>query len=191
MRLPAAERREQLLANAVEVFARDGYHNSSMNDIADAAGVTKPVLYQHFTSKRELFLELLREIGAQLRETIAKATAEADGPRRQIELGLRAYFHFVADNTDSFRVLFGEGTRRDPEFAHEAARVEASIAEVVADLIQIENLTQPHRLLLGNGIVGLAEGACRYWLANDVDVDAETLAADVCQLAWAGLRGIR
>ncbi len=191
MRLPAAERREQLLVNAVEVFARDGYHDSSMNDIAEAAGVTKPVLYQHFESKRELFLELLREIGEQLRDTIAKAIAEANGPRQQIEFGLRAYFRFVAENRDSFRVLFGEGTRRDAEFAHEAARVEASLAEVVAELIQIEHLTAPHQLLLGNGIVGLAEGACRYWLANDVDVDVETLAADVSQLAWAGLRGIR
>ena len=62
--------------------------------------------------------------------------------------------------------------------------------EVVAELIQIESLTQPHRLLLGNGIVGLAEGACRYWVTNDVEVDAATLAAQVSQLAWAGLRGV-
>ena len=57
MRLPAAERRRQLLQTATEVFAVRGYHDSAMNDIADAAGVTKPVLYQHFESKRELYLE--------------------------------------------------------------------------------------------------------------------------------------
>lgn len=190
-RLPAHERRKQLLGTALEVFAKHGYHNASMNDIAEAAGVTKPVLYQHFASKRELYRELLGEIGGQLRDTIAKATADAPGPRQQIEGGFRAYFEFVASHQDAFRVLFGAGTRRDEEFAKEAQRVEASIAEVVADLIEVEGLTRSDRLLLGNGIVGLAEGACRYWLREAVNIDAETLATHAAQLAWAGLRGIR
>lgn len=190
-RLPAPERRKQLLETAVEVFARHGYHNTSMNDVAEAAGVTKPVLYQHFASKRELYRELLGEIGGQLRDTIAKATADAAGPRQQIEGGFRAYFEFVADHQDAFRVLFGAGTRRDEEFALEAQRVEASIAEVVADLIEVEGLSRGDRLILGNGIVGLAEGACRYWLREAVDIDAASLAAHASSLAWAGLRGIR
>ena len=59
MRLPAAERRDQLLGTAVHVFAENGYHGTSMNDVADAAGVTKPVLYQHFSSKRDLLSALL------------------------------------------------------------------------------------------------------------------------------------
>lgn len=173
------------------VFAHNGFHETSMNDIAEAAGVTKPVLYQHFDSKRAMYRELLGEIGAQLRETIAKATADAEGPRQQIEGGFRAYFAFVADHTDSYRVLFGSGTRRDEEFAEEARKVEASIAETVAALIEVDGLDQQRRLLLANGIVGLAEGAGRYWLRHEVDVDAETLAEEVSQLAWAGLRGIR
>ena len=106
MRLPAAERREQLLSVAITVFAEKGFHNTSMNDVADAAGVTKPVLYQHFASKRALYLELLAEIGAELRDTIAKATADAAGPRQQINLGFVAYFEFVADHADAFRVLW-------------------------------------------------------------------------------------
>ncbi len=191
MRLPAHERREQLLSVAVRVFAERGYHSTSMNDVAEAAGVTKPVLYQHFLSKRELYRELLGEIGGQLRDTISKASADAEGPRQQIERGFAAYFRFVADHNDAFRVLFGAGTRRDEEFAEEARRVEESIAETVAGLIEIEGISAQQQRLLGNGIVGLAEGACRYWLHHDVDVDAETLAAQVSQLAWAGLRGIR
>ena len=191
MRLPAAERREQLLTIAVEVFAQNGYHNSSMNDVAEAAGVTKPVLYQHFASKRELYREVLAEIGAKLRDTIAKAIADADGPRGQIDMGLAAYFQFVSQNANAFRVLFGAGTQRDEEFAEEARRVEASIAELAAELINVEGLSWERRLLLGNGIVGMTEGACRYWLANSVEVDAATLASEVSQLAWAGLRGIR
>ena len=191
MRLPAHERREQLISTAIQVFAVNGFHDTSMNDVAEAAGVTKPVLYQHFASKRELYRELLAEIGTELRDTIAKATADAGGPRQQIENGFRAYFRFVEQHNDAFRVLFGTATRSDEEFAMEARRVEDSIAEVTAELIQIEGLSPVHRMLLGNGIVSLAEGACRYWLLHDVEVDADTLAAQVSQLAWAGLRGIR
>ena len=84
MRLPAAERRTQLIETAVAVFATNGYHATSMNDVAEAAGVTKPVLYQHFSSKRELFVELLADIGAELRDTIAKATADAAGKARAL-----------------------------------------------------------------------------------------------------------
>lgn len=191
MRLPGPERRQQLLDTAIEVFARNGFHETSMNEVAEAAGVTKPVLYQHFDSKRGLYREMLGEIGAQLRETIAKATADAGGPRQQIESGFGAYFAFVAEHRDRYRVLFGSGTQRDEEFAEEARKVEASIAEVIGELIEVEGIDRERRLLLANGIVGLAEGASRYWLNHDVDVDAETLAQEVSQLAWAGLRGIR
>ena len=78
-RLPAARRRKQLLDVALEVFAERGFHPTSMNDLAEAAGVTKPVLYQHFGSKRELYLELLDDVGGRLRDAIGKATSEAAG----------------------------------------------------------------------------------------------------------------
>ena len=68
MRMPAAERREQLLAVALDVFARQGFHETSMNEVAEAAGITKPVLYQHFDSKRELYLARIEEAGRRMRE---------------------------------------------------------------------------------------------------------------------------
>lgn len=190
MRLPAAERRAQLLHTAVGVFAEHGYHATSMNDVADAAGVTKPVLYQHFSSKRDLFIELLGDIGDELRDTIAKATAEAAGPRQQIEFGFRAYFGFVGERTDAFKVLFGAGARRDPEFASFARAVESSIALTIAELIVVEGEPVSQRLLLAHSIVGMTESASRYWLAHDREPDVDALAAQLSQLAWSGLRGI-
>lgn len=191
MRLPAAERREQLLHTAVAVFAEHGYHATSMNDVAEAAGVTKPVLYQHFSSKRELFVELLADIGAELRDTIAKATADAAGPRQQIENGFRAYFSYVGEHTDSFKVLFGSGARRDPEFASFARSVETSIADAIAELIVVEGEPVAQRRILAHSIVGMTESASRYWLAHDREPDVDTLATQLSQLAWSGLRGIR
>lgn len=191
MRLPAAERREQLLRTAVGVFAEHGYHASSMNDVAEAAGVTKPVLYQHFSSKRELFIELLGEIGNELIDTISKATADAAGPRQQIENGFRAYFHFVAEHTDSFKVLFGAGARRDQEFASFARTVESSIARTIASLIVVRGEPVDNALMLAHSIVGMTEAASRYWLAHDRQPEVDALASQLSQLAWSGLRSIR
>jgi AcrR family transcriptional regulator len=190
VRLPAAQRRTQLLDTAVTVFADRGYHATSMNDVAEAAGVTKPVLYQHFASKRDLFVELLTEIGADLQDTITKATADAAGPRQQVENGFRAYFHFVRDRTDAFKVLFGSGARRDPEFASFARTVEASIADTIAQLIVVEGHPAAHGQLLAHGIVGMTEAASRYWLAHDREPDVDTLAAQLSGLAWSGMRGL-
>ncbi len=190
-RLPAARRREQLLEVALHVFASRGFHQTSMNDVADAAGVTKPVLYQHFTSKRALYLELLELVSHRLMAVIDEATGSAGGPREQVENGLRAYFHFVVDSADEYRLMFGGGTRRDTEFAQEAARLERSIAEVIARLITVHGLAGHERLLLAHGIVGLAEGATRHWLGDDLDLDPDDVATRVADLAWRGLRGIR
>ena len=190
-RLPAAERRQQLLDVALEAFSDRGFHQTSMNDIAEAAGVTKPVLYQHFSSKRDLFMELLRELGGRLRESVGKATIEAGGPRQQVEYGMRAYFRWVEDHRAGFQILFDGETRRDREFMAEAAKVENDIAETIASLIIVDGLTEQRRRLLAFGIVGLSETTSRHWLSHDIDLTPEELAAQVAELAWGGLRGLR
>jgi AcrR family transcriptional regulator len=190
-RLPAARRRRQLLEVALRVFADRGFHPTSMNDLAEAAGVTKPVLYQHFGSKRELYLELLDDVGSQLRESIDKAVSEATTPREQVERGFAAYFRFVAEHQAAFQVLFGGGSRRDEEFAAHARRVEESIANAIAALIEVPGLGGDDRRLLAHGIVGLAEGTGRHWLRDGAAGDADELAARAAELAWAGLRGLR
>ncbi len=190
-RLPAAERRRQLLDSALAVFGQKGFHQTSMNDIAEVAGITKPVLYQHFRSKRELYLEVLREVGDRMRNAVAKATAEADSPRGQVENGFAAYFGWVAAHRDGFDVLFAGDTRRDREFVREALRVETEIADAIATLIVVPGLSRERQRLLAYGIVGMAETTCRHWLANDLDLTPDELAAQVATLAWAGLRGQR
>jgi AcrR family transcriptional regulator len=190
-RLPAAERRRQLLGAALDVFGARGFHDTSMNDIAEAAGVTKPVLYQHFGSKRELFREVLRDVGDRLLDEVGKATAGAHRPHQQVERGFSAYFAWVAAKPAGFEVLFAGETRRDHEFVAEALKVEREIADTIAALIVVEGLDDEHRRLLAFGIVGIAETTCRHWLADDLALDAEELARQVADLAWAGLRGLR
>jgi AcrR family transcriptional regulator len=189
-RLPAAARREQLLNVALEVFARQGFHGTAMNDVAEAAGVTKPVLYQHFQSKRQLYLALLDEVGQRLRQTIEKAGADSGGPRAQVEAGFRAYFRWVKDDRDSFLLPFGSGARRDEEFAEAVRGFEVAIADTIAPLIQAD-IDPEHQRLLAHALVGLAEGTSRRLLALGGEFDPERVAAQVADLAWAGLRGVR
>ena len=163
-RLPAALRRRQLLDVALGVFAERGFHDASMNDIAVEAGVTKPVLYQHFTSKRELFAELLGEVGRDLQETITKALAAADGPREMVELGFSAYFSYVNEHRDAFQLFYGGSMARDEEFAEVVNQTESAVAGLVAALIEIEGLSPEQRRVMGHGIVGMIEGASIHWL---------------------------
>ena len=185
-RLPAPERRRQLLDVALETFAARGFHQTSMADVAVAAGVTKPVLYQHFRSKRALYQELLADVGNQLIDTVTKATAEASGPRRQVEAGFAAYARFVEERQAAFRLMFGGGSRRDVEFADAVRKVEDAMAEVIASLIDADIDTE-HRLLLGHALVGMAEGAARRWDGADPEVVGRRLA----DMAWAGLRAVK
>lgn len=190
-RLPAARRRRQLLDVALRLFAEHGYHDTSMNDIARQAGVTKPVLYQHFTSKRELFAELLEEVGAGMQEVVTKAVAAAGSPREMVTMGFAAYFQFVQDHRDAFTLFYGGGLARDSEFADVINRVESTIAAQVADLIEIDGLSPEQRRVLGHGIVGLIEGASVHWLNSASDADPGMLASQLAELAWSGLRGVR
>jgi AcrR family transcriptional regulator len=190
LRLPAARRRRQLLDVALERFASKGFHATSMEEIAEAAGVTKPVLYQHFRSKRHLYLELLDDVGTQLMEAIGKATAEASGPRLQVEAGMAAYVSFMTSRPQAFPLLFGSGARRDPEFADAVRRVEDAIADAVAALIEAD-VDAVHRRVLAAAIVGMAEGVLRHWIADGPAVDTGLLARQMAELAWAGLRGVR
>ncbi len=189
-RLTAPARREQILDVALEVFARSGFHGSSMNDVADAAGVTKPVLYQHFDSKRELYQALLDEVGNRLLRSIAKAVAEATDGKSQTELGFQAYFRWVADDHDAFLLLFGSGSRRDGEFATAVRRITAEAADAIAPLIAVD-IDESHRKTLAHALVGLAEGASRRLVERGDEFDADEIAREVSALAWAGLRAVQ
>ena len=189
-RLTAPARREQILDVALEVFARSGFHGSSMNDVAEAAGVTKPVLYQHFDSKRELYQALLEEVGNRLLSKIAKGVAGATDGKSQTELGFQAYFRWVADDHDAFLLLFGSGSRRDDEFAAAVRRITAESAEAIAPLIAVD-IDEEHRNTLAHALVGLAEGASRRLVEIGDDFDADEIAREVSALAWAGLRAVQ
>jgi AcrR family transcriptional regulator len=166
-----------------------------MDDIAEAAGVTKPLLYQHFSSKRALYLELVDSIAQDLLSAIREAVMRADGPRQQVEFGFAAYFRLVVSREAEFRLLYGRDYADDMELGRALRAVEDAIAEAIDPLIDA-GLEPDHRRLLAYGIVGMAEGASRRFMAQRpegdaaVDEEAQRLAGRMADLAWAGLRSV-
>ena len=188
-RLPAVERREQIVDVAISAFARHGYHGTSMNDVADAAGVTKPVLYQHFRSKQALYLALIDEVGHRMITRIAKATAGAAGGKAQTEQGFSAYFEWVADDHDAFLLLFSTQANRDDTATQAIKAITSQAASAIAPLITVE-LDHEERRTLAHGLVGLAEGVSRRLVERGDEFDPVALGRLVANLAWAGLRAI-
>ncbi|MFM7535133.1 MAG: TetR/AcrR family transcriptional regulator [Acidimicrobiales bacterium] len=188
-RLPAPERRSQLLDVALAVFARKGFHDTSMNDVADAAGVTKPVLYQHWGSKHALYLAVLDEAGNRLVETIAKATAPEQNGHDKVFAGFAAYFRLVAEDHSPFQVLFDDSHRTE-EFAEATRGVEDAIAAGIAPLITAD-IEPDHQRLLARAIVGLAETVARHLVTSGTPFDPDRAARQATDLAWSGLRGVR
>jgi AcrR family transcriptional regulator len=176
---------------ARRVLAQRGFYETTMVDIAEEAGVTKPVLYQHFASKRDLYTAVLEDIGQRLRAAVLEAAAGADTPRQQVDEGFRAYVRFVEADTDGFQILFSGTSRQDGEWATITSGVEHSIAQGIAALIDVAGMSSGHRQALAHGIIGLAEGMMRYWQSGNAEgLDRDHLVHHLSALAWSGLRGL-
>lgn len=189
LRLPASERKEQILDVALTVFASKGYHDASMNDIAELAGITKPVVYQHFASKRALYLALVEEVGNRMINSITKATSDVSDGRTQAERGTIAFFRWVSEDKNAFRFLFDSGTRNDIEFTEAVRRVVDNAAESIAPLIAV-NVDAAHLRTLAQGVVGASEGVARHLTSTGASFDPNVIGKQVADLLWAGLRGV-
>ena len=189
VRLPAAERRVQLLDVAMTVFSDRGYHGASMNDVAKLAGVTKPVLYQHFPSKRDLYLELVDDVSSRLGAEVTDAAGTGTEPYDVAVRGLRAYFSFVQSNERAFRLLFGRGAPREEEFAGGTRLVEDHMRSTIQSFLP-DYLSDDVRSLTAQAILGMAEGVCRDWLATGAVASPDDLSERLARLLLHGLAGL-
>jgi AcrR family transcriptional regulator len=158
-----------------------------MEAIAEAAGVTKPVLYQHFSSKHALYSSLLERDLGQLTTDLERAFDLADGNQQRLRLGFGAYLGFVEVHEDAFRLLFTEGLGLDDAFQRRVARFRSWVAERVTAIIRAEaGLPGPRARALAVAIVGMAEGAATWWLTESRPLPIADLADELAGLAWQG-----
>jgi AcrR family transcriptional regulator len=189
-RLPRGARRQQLLGAAQEVFVAQGFHAAAMDDIADRAGVSKPVLYQHFPGKRELYLALLEQQVDELTDRVRQAMAGTDDNRTRVDGAVGAYFDFIDADGEAFRLVFESDLRNDPEVRRLADRGARSCIEAIAEVIAVDTGADPERaLLLSAGLTGLAESSARWWLARKGTVSRDEAVSLMSALAWRGISG--
>ena len=189
-RLPRGARRLQLLRAAQDVFVAQGFHAAAMDDIADRAGVSKPVLYQHFPGKRELYLALLEEQVDELTDRVREAMAGTEDNRARVDGAVGAYFDFIDAEGEAFRLVFESDLRNDADVRRLADRGAQQCIEAIAEVIAVETGADPERaLLLSAGMTGLAETSARWWLASKGTVSRDEAVALMSSLAWRGMSG--
>jgi AcrR family transcriptional regulator len=191
-RMKAPERRAQLLDAARDVFGSAGFHSASMDSVARRAGVTKPVLYDHFASKRDLYLALidadLEAVGSRVSEALAAPT----GNRKRIRASFQAYFDFVDEHGPGFRLLMQELAGADPDLRRRIGRVRARILSEVAELIVRESdgrLDAAHAEIVALGLVGMAETAARQNPGRTTAARRDAVQT-LTRFAWRGVTGL-
>jgi AcrR family transcriptional regulator len=189
-RLPRSARRKQLLAAAQEVFVANGYHGAAMDDIAERAGVSKPVLYQHFPGKRELYLALLDTQAEKLAEAVVEALATTDDNQQRIHAVLSAYFAFVDrdDDDGAFRLIFESDLVNDPDVRARVELVTRKTMNAVADTVAADTgLGRAEAELLATALTGSAQVVARWWLDSDRPVPGERAIRLLESLLWRGI----
>ncbi len=190
-RLPRLARRAQLLEAAQEVFVANGYHAAAMDDIADRAGVSKPVLYQHFPGKLDLYLALLDTSCEAIVKATEAALGSTDDNKQRVAATMHAFYEYVANAQGAFRLVFESDLTNEPAVRERVDRVTQECAELISEVISADaGLSREQSMILAVSLVGMAQVSARYWLASDNPALTQPQAADlVAGLAWRGIRG--
>ncbi|MDT4992856.1 MAG: hypothetical protein QOC94_2 [Actinoplanes sp.] len=187
-RLPRSARRKQLLAAAQQIFVAQGYHAAAMDEIAERAGVSKPVLYQHFPGKLELYLALLDTHCDAIIAKVRDAMLATPDNKERVKGAVRAYFDFVDHEGEAFRLVFESDLRNDPHVRERVERVEQGcIAAVTDTIISDTGFDTDGAQLLASGLVGAAGQSAQFWLANGRRTPKPEAEALVAALIWRGI----
>lgn len=190
-RLPREQRRQQVLAAALDVFSTSGYHSASMDEIAEAAGVSKPVLYQHFPGKLDLYLAILDagidDLMAAARSALGGTTDNAT----RVTAMVNAYLAFVENPNGAYRLVFEGDMSNEPAVRERVDAADLALARMSAAVIAEDTGLDDHEaLLLASGMQGMVQVAARRWLrAEAARLDRGQAAELISSLAWRGISG--
>lgn len=189
-RLPRSARRAQLLESALAVFVAQGYHAAAMDDIAEHAGVSKPVLYQHFPGKLELYLALLDNACDEVVALVRSALASTIDNKERVAATTESFFSYVADPGGAFRLVFESDLTNEPAVRERLERATLLCAEAITDVIVGDTGFPPEDArLLAVALVGMSQVSARFWLDTDGKLSRDKATALISSLAWRGIRG--
>jgi AcrR family transcriptional regulator len=191
--VPRAVREEQMLEAATRIFAARGFRDTSMDEIAEACGITKPMLYAYFDSKEGLFSAAAERASETLRASVRAASQSERKPELRLWRGLVAVFEFVEQNRESWSVLYPYGPTSSGPFAEAAARARDAMSglltELFAEAAADEGISataardsEPFAHALTGATIALAS-----WSANHPEEGVESHALRLMNFAWMGL----
>jgi len=191
-RMSAADRREQILAAALEVFAAGGYHETTLDAVAERAAVSKALIYEHFSSKRELHTALLTRYERDLLERVTAATAAAEPGEPRLRAGVDAFLRFVEERREAWRMLFR--TLEDPEIADLLGRLQEELAAAIAALMAADArlgmsgdaAAELEVEMIARLLAGAAPSMANWWDEHR-QVPRERLLQSFMDFAWVGL----
>ena len=186
--LPRDERRGQLLVAASEAFVDHGYHAAGMDEIADRAGVSKPVLYQHFSSKLELYLAVLQQHVDILLSSVQQALRTTTDNRQRLRAAVQAFFDFIEHDSQGYRLIFANDYGSEPQVAAQVKVATDACTDAVFDLISRDSGLEAHRArMIAVGLVGISVDCARYWIDADRPISKAAAVEGTVQFAWGGL----
>jgi AcrR family transcriptional regulator len=192
--VPRAVRERQMLAVAERAFAQKGFHAASVDAIAEAAGISKPMVYAYFGSKDGLYRACMAAARERLLETLREQVDPAAAPDQQLWHGLLAFFTFVERHGDSWSVMLGDVTAGTGPFAADGAEIRREMAGLVSDLLRraaaaegldVGELAEQ----IARALIGAGESLAVWW-ADHPEEPAEKLALVLMNFAWNGLGGL-
>ena len=188
VRLPRTERRAQLLAAAQRVFSANGYHAAAMDEIAEQAGVSKPVLYQHFPGKLDLYIALLESHVDELVGRVQEALASTTDNQLRVHAAVGAFFDFVNNDAGAFRMVFESDLRGEPAVQDAVDRATSASVDAITETITADaGLDEAKARLLAVGLVGLSQVSARFWLTHHSTMSREEAVNLTATLAWRGI----
>ena len=190
--MPAADRRQAILAAALDVFSERGFHEASLEDVAARDGISKALIYEHFRSKRDLQSALMETYVHELLDRILASTAAAEPGEERLRTGVEAFLGFVEERRGAWRMLFRN--LADPEMVEALHRLREEVAAGIAQLM-VEDARQRERDdpemeeaadVLALQLVGAVQSLANWW--NDhPTVPRERVHELAMDFAWIGL----
>ena len=186
-RVSREERREAILNAARRHFVSTGYHGTGMDDVANTLGLSKPIVYQYFSSKHDLYLAVLEKAGKNLQDTISTALNQSGSNRTIVRASVRAFFDFVDDDMQYYRLLFDSDMLDDIEAAEHVEQVMSTVVTYMAH--HISHATPARAQLLASSVVGASTSAAKTWVKTARhELDIDTAADLIAGALWSGLQ---
>ncbi|MCP2261803.1 transcriptional regulator, TetR family [Streptoalloteichus tenebrarius] len=191
-RLPRAVRERQILDAATAVFSQRGYHAASMDEVADVAGISKPMVYAYLGSKEELFAVCIKREAGRLVDAVGAVVDPELAPEEQLWRGVLAFFTFVGEYRDSWNVLHRQAGSEGQPFAVEIAEGRRRAITLIGALLAQAAVAEgvPEWFLgeteaMAAALVGAGESLADWWLDHP-DESPRAMAARLMNLAWMG-----